>query len=89
LNFCGKSPQAKSDGMIRDPAVWERWEAQTVLNQPADFHQNLRLVEAMYDHARRLGAFPPANPLEGLETDISLAKALNALPAAGKDRAGP
>jgi hypothetical protein len=74
--------------MIRDAAFWEKWEAQTLLSQPADFHQNLRLMEAMYEHARGLGVFPPANPLEGLETDISLAKALNALPAAGNDRAG-
>jgi hypothetical protein len=73
--------------MIRDPAFWEKWEARTLFSQPADFHQNLRLVEAMYEHARRLGVFPPANPLEGLETDISLAKDLNALPTVGEDRA--
>ena len=74
--------------MIKDVAFWEGWEARTVLSQPADFQQNLRLMEAMYDHARWLGIFPQANPLEGLENDISLAKALNALPPVGKDRPG-
>ena len=74
--------------MIKDVAFWEKWEAQTVLRQPADFARNLRLVEALYEHARRLGAFPPSHPLEGLENDIALAKALNALPTAGEAGAG-
>lgn len=74
--------------MIKDVALWERWEAQAVLSQPADFQKNLRLLEAMYEHARALGAFPPADPLEGLETKIALAKALNVCSPAGEDRAG-
>lgn len=74
--------------MIKDVALWERWEAQAVLSQPADFQKNLRLLEAMYEHARALGAFPPADPLAGLETKIALAKALNVCSPPGKDRAG-
>jgi hypothetical protein len=72
--------------MIKDPAFWEKWEAQTILSRPTDFHSNLRLWEALYEHACLLGVFPLADPLEGLENDISLARALNALPAAGEDR---
>jgi hypothetical protein len=67
--------------MIKDAALWEKWEAQTVLSQPAEFQRNLRLLDAMYEHARALGAFPPTNPLEGLETKIALAKALTVLAA--------
>jgi hypothetical protein len=74
--------------MIKDTALWEKWEAQTVLSQPADFQRNLRLLDAMYEHARALGAFPPADALAGLETKIALAKALNVRPAAGTDRTG-
>jgi len=74
--------------MIKDRALWEKWEAQTVLSQPVEFQRNLRLLDAMYEHARALGAFPPADPLEGLETKIALAKALNVRPAAGTDRTG-
>jgi hypothetical protein len=66
--------------MIKDVAFCEKWEAQTVLSQPADFQQNLRLVEAMYEHARLLGVFPPANRLEGLDDKIRLARRINFLP---------
>lgn len=57
--------------------MWADWEAAYTASQRPDFWRNLRLLEAMYEHARRLGAFPLADPLEGLETDIRVAKALN------------
>ena len=63
--------------MVRDPNLWAEWEASYIASQPPDFHRNLELVEAMYEHARHLGVFPLADPLEGLATDIRLAKALN------------
>ena len=63
--------------MIRDKAFWGAWEDRYVANQPPDFLRNLQLLDGMYELARALGAFPPANPLEGLETDIRVAKALN------------
>lgn len=59
-----------------------------MVSDPSDFHRNLQLIEAMYERARLLGIFPAADPLDGLESDISPAKALNALPAAGKARPG-
>jgi hypothetical protein len=63
--------------VIKDPVVWERWERETQLSQPADFRRNLRLLEAMYEEARALGlmALPPA--LEGLEIRLRLARVLN------------
>ena len=33
--------------VIKDPALWEAWERETLLRQPADFRRNLRLLEAM------------------------------------------
>ncbi|MGH9431825.1 MAG: hypothetical protein ACRD3T_09805 [Terriglobia bacterium] len=63
--------------MIKDTVFWESWEAHAVLSQPADFQQNLRLLDAMYEHARRLGIFPGADPLAGLEAKLRLAEALN------------
>ncbi len=76
--------------MIRDGKAWTEWEAQGPLSEPADFHRNLRLVEAMYQLARTLGAFPPADPLEGIEVDIRRSRILNARVrgAAGADRSG-
>ena len=74
--------------MIKDRAFWEAWEAQTILSQPADFRRNLALVESMYEHARALGAFPLADPLEGIETKIRVARVLNVPTTSGTDGSG-
>lgn len=63
--------------MIKDRAYWEAWEDRVILSQPADFNRNLALVESMYEHARKLGAFPTADPLEGIETKIWVARVVN------------
>jgi len=63
--------------VIKDPLYWEKWERETQLRLPADFRANLRLVEAMYEEARALGVMAEAPPLEGLESRLRLAKALN------------
>lgn len=52
--------------MIKDATLWERWERETRLPQPADFRRNLRLLEAMYDEARALGVTAAPPTLEGL-----------------------
>jgi hypothetical protein len=64
--------------MVRDGIAWAEWESRYTASQPVDFRRNMELLEAMYDYARFLGVFPPANALEGLETDIRVAKELNA-----------
>jgi len=63
--------------MIRDPETWCRWEAQWQRSTPADLEANLRLFQTLMDHARALGAWPPKDPLEGIEVDIRLAEAVN------------
>jgi len=63
--------------VIKDPLCWEKWEKETQLRQPADFHANLCLLEAMYEEARALGIMAEPPSLEGLESRLRLAKALN------------
>lgn len=63
--------------MIKDVAFWEAWEREYIAKEPVDFARNLRLLDAMYEHARLLGAFPPADPLEGIEVKIRVARILN------------
>ena len=63
--------------MIRDKALWEQFEAAWQRGQPTDFAANWRVFEALLEHARALGAWPPEDPLEGLEHDIALAKVVN------------
>jgi hypothetical protein len=72
--------------VIKARDFWETWEATTILSRPPDFFQNLKLVEAMYEHARALGVFPPADPLEGLETKIRLARVLSVPTTPGEPR---
>ena len=63
--------------MIKDPALWEAWERETLLRQPADFSRNLRLLDAMYEEARALGVMSVPQALEGLESRLRLARVLN------------
>jgi hypothetical protein len=72
--------------MIKDRAYWTRWEAQGPLREPPDFWRALRLCEAMYEHARSLGQFPPSDPLAGIENKIALARTLNVRSVAGTDQ---
>lgn len=63
--------------MIKDPKRWEEWETEYLKRGTVDYLRNLELLEAMYQETKALGAFPRKDPLEGLETKIRLAKALN------------
>lgn len=63
--------------MIRDKALWERWETEQLRRAPADIMHNLRLVEGMYKEAHALGVLRPREPDEGLEVKIAVARVLN------------
>ena len=73
--------------MIKNPDLWGSWEARGPLREPADFQRNLSLLDAMYEYARLLGRFPPADPLEGLCAKVKMARVVNVCIAAGTDRA--
>jgi len=70
--------------MIKDRIYWEAWEANGPLREPPDFERASAIMDDFLDHARRLGVFPPSDPLEGIEHKIALAGKLHAHPAAGK-----
>lgn len=74
--------------MIKDKELWQAWEDEQIRAQPANFERNLAVVEAMYEHARALGAFSSDRELEGIETKIRLARVLNAATTVGRDRSG-
>ena len=75
--------------MIKDAAYWQAWEAEYIRSQPVDYRQNLKVFDALYEYARKMGAFPPRDPLEGLETKIRMAQVLNGRAPSGTDRARP
>jgi hypothetical protein len=66
--------------MIKDRAYWEAWELQGPLRERLDLERAFELCDAMYEYAKSLGVFPPADPLEGIETKIRMARVINLLP---------
>jgi hypothetical protein len=75
--------------MIKDPALWEAWEAQYIASEPPDFRRNLQIFEAMVEYARSLGRFPPPTSLDGVESRIELARVLNGRKSSGEDLPWP
>ncbi len=68
--------------MIKNPAMVEAFENAQARQETPDFLRNVRLVDALYEEARALGVFPLQDPLDGIEVDIRLARALNVRTAA-------
>ena len=63
--------------MIRDVACWEAFERDLISKQKLDYAENLRLVDGMYDLARKLGKFTAEDALDGIEKTIRVAKVIN------------
>lgn len=63
--------------MVKDPEYLRQFEKKLQESQPADFKRNLQIQQWLYEEARSLGAFPPADPLDGIESHIRIAGILN------------
>ncbi len=63
--------------MILAPELVRRFEDEEIRRAPADYHTGLAVFEALWEHGCRLGVLPPSDLLEGLETVVRLARALN------------
>jgi len=63
--------------MVKNAAMLERFEAEFRRNQPADFRRNLAIVEALAQEAEALGVFRRNDPLDGIETIVRIARAVN------------
>jgi hypothetical protein len=66
--------------VITRPELVEAFEIEQIRRTPPDFEKSLRIVEGLYELARLLGRFPPADPLAGIDVDIRVAEALNVRP---------
>lgn len=60
--------------MKRDNEEFQKFEKELIRNEKLDIENNFRIIDAMYDEAVELGAIPMKDPLEGIETDIKVAK---------------
>jgi hypothetical protein len=72
--------------MIRDIEKWEAFQAEERRGRPVDYERNVRLFEAMHEHARKMGALDNRDPMEGIDVRIRIARAINAEYFARKDR---
>lgn len=72
--------------MIADRSLLEEFEKEQISSSKAHYFRNLCIFEALLREAKSLGIFPPKNPLEGIEVDLRLARAMNVPKTAGHDR---
>jgi hypothetical protein len=63
--------------MIKDIKMWEEFEKKLIRESVSDYQKNSKIFEMMLNYAKSIGAFPPLDPLEGIEVDIRIAKILN------------
>ncbi len=64
--------------MVRDDRTLRRFEDDLIRREPQrSFQEALRLYEAMWKEGVTLGILPLADPLDGIEADIELARVLN------------
>jgi hypothetical protein len=63
--------------IIRHP-ILDEFERRQRAAPAASIEENIRIFDALLVYARQLRSLPGPEPLEGLETDIRLARVLNA-----------
>jgi hypothetical protein len=66
--------------MIRDGDSLRKFENNLARTQPPDYDSNLKIFEALYNEALALSVFPLKNPLDGIDTAIKIARAINHVP---------
>jgi hypothetical protein len=64
--------------MVKNPAALDRFELEWIRSHPTDYRRNFAIVDALYEEARHLGTLR-RDPLEGIETIIRVAKAVNSV----------
>jgi hypothetical protein len=63
--------------MVKNPKLLSQFERTQLKREKLTYLQSLKIVEALWEEGKSLGVLPPKNPLEGIETDIKLARTLN------------
>ena len=66
--------------MIKNPSEVDRLERKLLRSGHLDVSRNFEIMEALYREACRLGKFHANDPLEGLQTDVKIARVVNSVP---------
>lgn len=69
--------------MIRNKRKLNQFYRKLIEEEDISHKEALRIYEALHKEALALGAINSKNILEGLETDLRIARAVNALPSCG------
>ncbi|QPD03507.1 MAG: hypothetical protein Nkreftii_001281 [Candidatus Nitrospira kreftii] len=62
--------------MIQHPEIVQAFERAWIRRTPHSYARNVEIVVALFHEARVLGAWPPKDLLDGIDTDVRLALAL-------------
>ncbi len=64
--------------MIKNVHIFEAWEEEWKKKEGRlPYSKALKIVEALWEEGVRMGTLPPEDPLDGIETDIKIARILN------------
>ena len=63
--------------MVQNTDLLNEFERKWQESQPVDYPQNRKIFESLWMEAVHLGVIPLSDPLEGIESDIQLARILN------------
>jgi hypothetical protein len=66
--------------MIKDKKVLEDFNNRYIKNCKLTYEKKLKIYNSLLAEAFKLKVLPSKDPLEGIETDIEVARILNSLP---------
>ena len=65
--------------MIKNPKTLENFEKKYIKENNLTFKEKLEIYESLWAEALLMQVLPLKDPLEGIETDIKIARILNSL----------
>ena len=67
------------ESMIKNPKTLEKFEKKYIKKNNLTFKEKLEIYESLWAEALLMKVLPLKDPLEGIETDIKIARILNSL----------
>lgn len=65
--------------MIKNNKKYKEFEDALIASEKTDFEKNQKIFEWMYNEAVELKVIPFKDPLDGIDTDIRIAKVINSV----------
>ena len=63
--------------MIKNSHLLRKLERKIISREKLPYQKALVIFEAMWEEAVHLGVLPPADPMEGIEVDLRIARIVN------------